>query len=65
MKTSNIKCTTLTSSHNSLIVADSKGKEAYIPFKFVLDKKYNEVTKEVCEVTIPTWLAIDRGLSYE
>lgn len=65
MRTAIIKCTTPRSSHNALCIVDSKGTEAYIPFQFVLDKKYHEATKEVCEVTIPLWLAIDRGVEYQ
>ncbi len=65
MKTSRVKCTALSSSNSALMIYDENGKEAYIPFQFVIDKKFHEVTKEICEITIPTWIAIDRKIKYE
>lgn len=65
MKTSKVKCHAFGSSHRSLMIIDSKGKQIHIPFLYVIDKKYDDFTHELIEVTIPTWLAIDRGAAYE
>ena len=61
MKTSKVKCRALTSSRKALVIL-VKGKEIYVPFRFVIDKKYHEATHELCEITIPLWLAVNRGI---
>jgi hypothetical protein len=65
MRTAIVKCHLPYCSEHAKCIVDDKGREAFIPDRFVLRMKYDEVSKRVCEVTIPLWLAIDSKLNYQ
>lgn len=64
METTKVECYPLDTSGDSLkIYCQPKNVETHIPLKLIYDEVRNEDSGLIEEITIPTWLAIDRGLT--